>query len=216
MRKVALILSGCGNQDGSEITEAVSLLIALTKAGAEVHGFAPDVEVPEKNHLTGAKTGKFRNALQESARILRGDATDLKELDVNHFDALCFAGGIGASTILSNWAEKGATCTVLPAVHEAILDFYNQGKPIGAVCIAPVLLAKTLGDKKVTITIGNDSQDKAAVKVTGAVVVDCPVGDFITDRDHKIITSPAYMYDATPAEVFAGISGLAKELVEMA
>ena len=215
-KKVALVLSGCGNRDGSEITEAVSLLIALTQEGAEVHGFAPDLEVPVKNHLTGDKTGESRNALQEAARILRGRATDLKKLNAQDFDALCFAGGMGAATVLSNWAEKGAACTVLPEVRQAIVDFYSQSKPIGAVCISPVLLARVLGEKKVELTLGAADNNSADLKKTGAQHVECPVNDFITDRDHKLITSPAYMYTANPAEVFEGISGLAKELVEMA
>jgi enhancing lycopene biosynthesis protein 2 len=215
-KKIALVLSGCGNRDGTEITEAVSLMIALNQTGSEVLGFAPDIEVPEKDHLTGEKTGKTRNALHEAARILRGHATDLKKLKAKDFDAICFAGGYGAATVLSNWGEKGAQCTVLPEVRDAIVDFYSQGKPIGAVCIAPVLLARVLGEKKITLTLGETSEDAVEVKKTGAQHIECPVDDFITDRDHKIVTSPAYMYDATPASVFQGISGLAKELVEMA
>jgi enhancing lycopene biosynthesis protein 2 len=215
-KKIALVLSGCGNKDGSEITEAVSLIVALTQTGAEVHGFAPDIETPEKDHHTGEKTGLKRNALREAARILRGHATDLKKLKAQDFDALCFAGGMGAALVLSDWADKGAACSVLPEVRQAIVDFYSQSKPIGAVCIAPVLLARVLGEKKIELTLGAAENNSADLKKTGAQHVTCPVNDFITDRDHKIITSPAYMYDATPAEVFEGISGLAKELVEMA
>lgn len=215
-KKVALVLSGCGHRDGAEITEAVSLLISLNKNGAEVHGFAPNIEVPVKDHLTGEKTGETRNALHEAARILRGHATDLKKLNAQDFDALCFAGGMGAATVLSDWAEKGATCTVLPEVRQAIVDFYSQGKPIGAVCISPVLLARVLGEKKIELTLGDAKNNSADLKKTGAQHIECPVTDYITDRDHKIITSPAYMHDATPAEVFEGISELAKELVEMA
>ncbi len=215
-KKVALVLSGCGNRDGTEITEAVSLLIALSQEGATVSGFAPDIETLEKDHLTGEKTGKTRNVLHEAARILRGQATDLKKLNANDFDALCFAGGSGAASVLSDWTEKGALCTVLPEVKKVILDFYSQGKPIAAVCIAPILLARVLGDKKIEVTLGSNSEAVLEIKKTGARHIECPVDDFITDRDNKIITSPAYMHDATPASVFQGISGLAKELVEMA
>lgn len=215
-KKVALVLSGCGHQDGSEITETVSLLIALSEAGAFVQGFAPHIEAPEQNHLTRQKTGQTRNVLIEAARILRGNVQDLKELNEKDFDALCLTGGFGAATVLSNWAQKGASCEILPAVKEAIVQFYQAGKPIGAVCISPALLARTLGEKKISLTVGGDSKASQEVEKTGALHVECPADDFITDRDHKIITSPAYMYDATPAQVFKGISGLAKELVEMA
>lgn len=215
-KKVALILSGCGNQDGTEITEAVSLIISLSQIGAQIQGFAPDKDVPEKNHLTGEKTGKTRNSLQEAARILRGQVSDIKKLNAQDFDALCFAGGSGAASVLSDWAQSGAQCTVLLEVRQAIVDFYSQGKPIGAVCIAPALIARVLGEKKITLTVGENDKTAAEIRKTGALHIECPVDDFITDRDHKIITSPAYMYDATPAMVFKGISGLAKELLEMA
>ena len=215
-KKIALILSGCGHQDGTEITEAVSLLISLSNLGCQITGFAPNIEVPEKDHLTGQKTSQKRNALHEAARIMRGQAHDLKELKAQNFDALCFAGGFGAATVLSDWAEKGHNCTVLPEVRQAIVDFYTQGKPIGAVCISPVLLARVLGEKKISLTIGQDKGTSDEMKKAGALHVECPVDDFITDRDHRVITSPAYMYDTTPDKVFKGISGLAKELVEMA
>ncbi len=216
IKKVALVLSGCGNKDGAEIIEAVSLLIAFSQTGAEVTGFAPDIEAPETDHVSGKKTGKTRNALHEAARILRGEVTDLKKLKADNFDALCFAGGSGTATVLSNWAEKGAACTVLPEVRQAIVDFYSQGKPIGAVCISPVLVACVLGEKKITLTLGENSKVITEVNKTGALHIECPVSDFITDRDHKIITSPAYMHDTNPASVFKGIFGLAKELIEMA
>ena len=215
-KKIALVLSGCGNRDGSEITEAVSLLISLTEAGCEVSGFAPNIEVPVKDHLTGEKTGQTRNALHEAARILRGRAADLKQLKAEEFDGLCFAGGMGAATVLSTWADQGAKCSILPEVRQAIVDFYSQSKPIGAVCISPVLLGRVLGEKKITLTLGEKSKAADEIQKTGALHVECPVDDFITDRDHKIITSPAYMWEATSAQVFKGISGLAKELVEMA
>lgn len=216
MKKVALILSGCGNRDGAEITEAVALFIQLQSLGADVVGFAPNLEVPEINHLTGQKTGLNRNVLVEAARILRGKVKDIKHLSANEFDALCFSGGSGVAQVLSTWAQKGATCEVLPDVKNAILDFHKQSKPIGAVCIAPVLLACVLGKQQITVTVGQDKEVIAEIKKTGALHENCPVDDYITDRDHKIITSPAYMYDAKPHEVFKGISGLAKELVEMA
>jgi enhancing lycopene biosynthesis protein 2 len=216
-KKIALILSGCGHQDGSEITEAVSLLISLDQAGATVNGFAPDLLVPEQNHLTHQKTASQRNALVESARLLRGQVKNLSTLSAQDFDGLCLAGGFGAASVLSDWATAGPQCQLQPEVRNAITDFYRAGKPIAAVCVAPVLLARVLGEKKISLTVGSKSATSEQVQKTGAIHVECPVDDFITDREHKIITSPAYMYDsAFPSQVFKGISGLAKELVEMA
>ncbi|HEY1080524.1 MAG TPA: isoprenoid biosynthesis glyoxalase ElbB [Bdellovibrio sp.] len=217
MKKIAVVLSGCGFLDGSEITEAVSLLIALHQAGAEVSCFAPNIEVPAMNHATKKPIAEKRNILEESARIARGTIHSLDTLKVSDFDALAFPGGYGAAKNLSNWAEKGAKCDVLPDVKRVILDFYNDSKPIAACCIAPVLLARVLGDKNVTLTIGNDAGTASEIKKTGAVHEECPVDDYISDREGKIVTTPAYMYDdAKPHEVFKGIVGLAHELVEWA
>lgn len=216
-KKIALVLSGCGHRDGSEITEAVSLLISLYQAGAEVSCFAPDMMVPEKNHLTGEmEKNQLRNTLKESARIARGQIQDVNSLVATDFDGLAFSGGFGAATNLCNWAELGARCEVRPDITQVIRDFHKLNKPIGAVCIAPVLLAKVLGFEKVEITLGNGKNIMKEIAKTGAVAIECPVDDFITDRACKVVTTPAYMYDdATPDQIFKGISGLAFELVEM-
>jgi enhancing lycopene biosynthesis protein 2 len=117
---------------------------------------------------------------------------------------------------LCNWGTKGAHCTVHPELQRVIKEFYNASKPIGAICIAPVIVAKVLGDKKVSVTIGNNKEVSAEIQKTGAIHVECPVEDYITDRLNKVITTPAYMYDAKPHQVFKGISGLIRELVEIA
>jgi len=217
MKKIAVVLSGCGFQDGSEITEAVSLLIALNEAGGEVTCFAPDVQISVNNHLTGKPETEKRSLLAESARIARGQVTDLKNLHAKDFDAIAFPGGYGAAKNLSNWAEKGAACEVNADVKRVIEEFHAASKPIGAVCIAPVLVAKVLGKFKPTLTIGNDAATAAEIVKAGGVHEECPVDDYISDRETKLVTTPAYMYgDAKPNEVFKGIFGLAHELVEWA
>jgi enhancing lycopene biosynthesis protein 2 len=217
LKKIAVVLSGCGFQDGSEITEAVSLLIALNEAGGEVTCFAPDIQISVNNHLTGKPESEKRSLLAESARIARGHVTDLKNLHAKDFDAIAFPGGFGAAKNLSNWAEKGAACEVNPDVKRVIEEFHAASKPIGAVCIAPVLIAKVLGKFKPTLTIGEDAATAAEIVKAGGVHEECPVDDYISDRETKLVTTPAYMYgDAKPNEVFKGIFGLAHELVEWA
>lgn len=218
MKKVAVILSGCGHRDGTEITEAISLIVSLHQAGADVMCFAPgDVDFKEVSHLTGQALTHQRNCLEESARIARGHIQDLNSLVTKDFDALCFAGGYGAAKNLSNWASEGARCKVHPEVERVINEFYKASKPIGAVCIAPVLLARVLGTHRVTVTIGNNPEVAKEIQKTGAHHEECPVDDYITDRETKVVTSPAYMYDnAKPHQVFKGISGLAHEIVEWA
>jgi enhancing lycopene biosynthesis protein 2 len=218
MKKIALILAGCGHLDGAEITESVCLLIGLNQAGANVFCFAPDLDFSERNHLTREiEKNSSRNALKEAARIARGQVRGLSELHEKDFDALAFAGGMGVARNLCDWAEKQSQCKINPEVDRIIREFHSKNKPIGAVCIAPVLLAKVLGSERIEITLGNDEQTADEVRKTGAIPVPCPVTDYITDRTHKVVTTPAYMHgNALPHEIFQGISGLARELVEMA
>lgn len=216
MKKIAVVLSGCGNKDGSEITEAVSVLIALANEGAETSCFSLDKDVDSMNYLTNT-TSEPRNILIESARIARSKIANITELRSDAYDALIFPGGMGAALNLSDWGKKGAQCKVESQVERVIKEFHRQNKPLGAICIAPVLLAKVLGSEEITVTIGIDAETSSEIEKTGANHEDCAVDDYVTDRSHKIVTTPAYMYnDAKPNQVFAGICGLVKEIVEMA
>lgn len=204
MKKIAVVLSGCGHRDGSEITETVSTIIGLSQADAHVDFFAPNLMVDH------------RNMIIESNRITRGRSIDLTELNPLNFDALIFVGGSGAARNLSNWATLGANCTVIHEVGQAIEAFYSQGKPIGAICIAPVLLARILGQHHISLTIGDDQETIQEIEKTGAKHVYCAVSDYVVDKAHKIVTTPAYMYDAPPHLIFKGITGLTNEIVKMA
>jgi enhancing lycopene biosynthesis protein 2 len=216
MKKVAVVLSGCGFKDGAEITESVSTLIALSDLGVDYQVFAPDTQVPSTNHLTGTPQ-EARNVLAESARIARGKIKNVKDLDPADYDALVFPGGYGAATVLCGFAKAGAKCDVNPEIKRTIEEFYAREKPIAAICIAPALIARVLGERGITVTIGNDKDTAAEIAKTGARHESCPVEDYVTDREHKIVTTPAYMYDdAKPNQVFKGIRGALKELVEMA
>ena len=216
MKKVAVVLSGSGYLDGSEITEAVSALICLSDLGVDVKCFAPDVDFNVVDHLTKQETGEKRNALKESARIARSEVADIKSLDEKDFDAIVFPGGFGAAKTLSDWASKGAQAYINKDVSKALRKFHKAVKPIGAICIAPTLVAKVLGEENVTVTIGNDTATAAEIVKTGAQHSKCAVNDYVSDRDHKILTTPAYMYgQAKPAEVYQGIRRMLTELVEM-
>ena len=217
IKKIAVILAGCGNKDGAEITESVSTLIALSEAGAEYEIFAPNIDFSATDFLTSQPSGETRNVLKEAARIARGKIRDLKNLNSRDFDALAFPGGFGVALHLCTWASDGAKCKVNAEAERVINEFYREEKPIAAICIAPVLLARVLGSKGVTLTIGNDVETAAEIAKTGARHENCGVDDFCTDRDNRVITTPAYMYDeAKPFEVYTGIRGAIRELVEMA
>jgi enhancing lycopene biosynthesis protein 2 len=217
-KKIAVVLSGCGNRDGSEITEAVSVLIALSELGAEAVCFAPDQEFEPSHYVGGIPTSASkRNALEESGRIARGSISPLAQLNEKDFDAIVFPGGMGASKTLSSWATAGAKTSIQTEVKKAIVAFHRASKPIGAICIAPVLVARVLGAEHPEVTIGDDAETASEIEKTGARHTKCVVTDYVSDRDHKLLTTPAYMYDkATPFEVFTGIRRMLTELVEMA
>src|SRR5512140_2033434 len=142
--RIGVILSGCGVYDGAEIHETVLTLLALDRAGAEAVCLAPDIpQFHVVNHLTGqAAAGESRNVLVESARIARGAVRDVAGAKASEFDALVLPGGFGAAKNLSTFASKGDSCEVDPGVARLVREVHALGKPVGAMCIAPVLLAK--------------------------------------------------------------------------
>lgn len=218
MAKVGVILSGCGVYDGSEIHEAVITLLALDRAGADVLIMAPDVELAVVNHLTGEPVeGSVRNVLEESARIARGNISDIAKVNGNDIDALFIPGGFGAAKNLCDFAFKGPDCDVHPDVARLIREIVTAGKPLAAVCIAPALVAKVLGDDKLAheLTIGTDQGTAEAVTAMGATHVKCPVDQFVIDRDNKIITSPAYMLAGRISEAAEGIEKSVSALMDL-
>lgn len=215
-RKIAVVLSGCGFLDGAEITEAVSTLIALSKHGVEYQCFAPDMNVIAVDHIQQNVGGDRRNVLLEAARICRGNIKELKDLNEVDFDALIFPGGYGVAKNLCTFAEKGAAAEVPAVIKTLIQGFHSSSKPIGAFCIAPALIALCLKDENPNMTIGKDPVTAAELTKLGTNHINCEVTDFVTDRENKIVSTPAYMYEAEAFEVFTGIEKAVAELVEMA
>ncbi|MBY0384928.1 isoprenoid biosynthesis glyoxalase ElbB, partial [bacterium] len=156
------------------------------------------------------------NQIEDSAKISRGNVKDVVLLNPAEFDGLVLPGGYGAAKNLSDWAVKGAQCQVDPDVARVIQSFYDLQKPIAAICIAPAVVARVLGKHGISVTIGNDKETAAEITKTGAIHENCPVEDYISDRDHRILSTPAYMYEAKPHEVFNGISKMLREFVELA
>ena len=217
-KKIAVILSGSGYLDGSEITEAISTLICLSQGGAQYQVFAPNHRyTPTAHYNHELLDSHVRNSLEESARISRGKISDLAELNPSIFDGLVIPGGYGVVKNLCTWAQDGHKCSVNKDARRVLEAFFEASKPILAVCIAPALVARVLGQiRSVTLTIGNDKTTAAKIVSAGCEHVECAVDDFITDRESKVISTPAYMYDATPDKVFAGIQKATKEFLEMA
>jgi len=218
MARVGVILSGSGVYDGSEIHETVITLLALDRAGAEAICMAPNVDqMHVVNHLTGeVAEGEARNVLVESARIARGNIKDIKEVSVADFDALILPGGFGAAKNLCDFAVNGPDCTVNPDVVKIIQDTVAAKKPLAAICIAPALIAKVLGQSNSpALTIGTDEGTAGALNAMGARHVDCPVREFVVDEENKIISSPAYMLAGNISEAAEGIEKTVQTLIKM-
>jgi enhancing lycopene biosynthesis protein 2 len=214
-KKIAVILSGCGVYDGAEIHESVITLLRLDQRGAQVQCFAPNIaQLHVINHLTGEEMPESRNVLVESARIARGNIKDIREADVEDFDALIVPGGFGAAKNLSNFAVEGAGCTVQPEVLALAEAFAEAGKPVGLICISPALAAKIYGPG-VTCTIGNDADTAAAMNKMGATHADCAVTDIVEDKARKLVSTPAYMLAQSISEAASGINKLVDRILEL-
>ncbi|MFO1258198.1 MAG: isoprenoid biosynthesis glyoxalase ElbB [Gammaproteobacteria bacterium] len=215
MKQVAVVFSGCGVYDGSEINEAVLTLLAIDKLGAKYQCFAPNIEQRKVvNHLTQDKMPESRNVLIESARIARGQIKDLLEADASKFDALIFPGGFGAAINLCDFAVKGPDCEILPQVRALVESMYRLSKPVGFICIAPAMIPR-LYPKGVTLTIGTDEATAEQIEKMGGAHLACPVERTIVDKNHKVVSTPAYMLADRISEAQVGIEQLVKEVLKL-
>ncbi|MBN2348871.1 MAG: isoprenoid biosynthesis glyoxalase ElbB [Bacteroidales bacterium] len=213
-KKIAVILSGCGVYDGAEIHEATLTLYSIKKNGAEYEIYAPDMlQHHVINHITGNEMKESRNVLIESARIARGAIKPLAEFEAGRVDAVIFPGGFGAAKNLSDFAFKGANCMVNDDVANLIRSMVTLNKPVGLLCIAPVLAAKVLGPVK--LTIGEDAGTFTAVKKMGAEHVVTTHGEVIIDQKYKIVSTPCYMLDADIVQIAEGAENLVKAILNM-
>lgn len=216
MRKIGVVLSGCGVYDGSEIHEAVLALLAIDRQGCEAVCMAPNIDFPVTNHLTRQETGEKRSVLAESARIARGNIRDIKGVKGADLDALIFPGGFGAAKNLCDFAVKGAAAHVDPEVARLLKEMVVAKKPIGAVCIAPALIAAVLGkDYSPTVTIGSDAGTAAEIDKTGSKHRECGVTGLVVDTRNKLVTSPAYMLAGRISDVAEGIDNCVREVVKL-
>jgi enhancing lycopene biosynthesis protein 2 len=214
--KFAVILSGCGRADGSEIHEATCAMLAVDCAGASYDCFAPNIEqTVVVNHLTGEKTSEKRNVLVESARIARGRIKSLDSFKASDFDAVIFPGGLGAVLNWCDFALEGVACHVDQSVQRVMEESYQKGLVIGAMCIAPVVVAKVLGHEHISVTIGNDPQTADIIRQTGAIPEICEATEVCIDQAHKIVTTPAYMRAVSIREVCEGADNMVKAMIEL-
>ncbi len=217
-RRIAVVLSGCGVYDGAEIHESVLALLALDRRGAEAIVCAPDApQMHVVNHLSGeVEPGASRNVLVESARIARGAIRDVASVRADEVDGLLLPGGFGAAKNLCDFAVRGKDCSVHPEVARLVREVHAQGKPVGAVCIAPAVVAKVLGAEKPRLTIGTDEATASGLEAMGATHVSCTVAELAVDREKKLVSTPAYMLGKRISEVAEGIDKAVGALLDMA
>lgn len=227
MAKVALVLSGCGVYDGSEVHEASACLVHLSRASASVSMFAPNAtQMHVIDHTNGEPMTEERNVLVESARIARGKVAPLTDLKAGDFDAVIFPGGFGAAKNLSDFAVKGQELTLIPDVNRVLTEFHGASKPIGLCCIAPILAAKAFGAGGVELTMGGESEEDGkwpyagatgAAKALGATHVSKDTADAAhVDAKNKVVTAPAYMCETAVHEIFDGIGKMVGEVLKLA
>lgn len=218
MKKVAVVLCGSGFKDGSEIRESVAALWALDEAGARFQCFAP--ELPQRdvvNCLTKeVEPDATRNMRVEAARIARGDVKALNELHMQDWDAVVIPGGFGVAKNLCTFAFEGIRGSVLPDMARVLNEARSLGKPMGAICIAPAMLALAFRETPLELTLGGANDAARAIQELGHRHRVCAPSEICVDRTHKVVSTPAYMHDDAPLrEIFAGIRKLVKETLAL-
>ncbi len=217
-KRVGVVLAGCGFLDGAEIHEATLTLLFLDRRGAQVTALAPNVDQFHViDHLIGEPVSSDRRSvLAESARISRGKIVDLAKVKPDAIDALILPGGFGAAKNLCTFAIDGKSMKVNPEVERLVRQMALAKKPLGFICIAPVIAAKVLSEMRPRLTIGNDPDTAAAIEAMGGVHVSCPVDQVVVDEKNRIASTPAYMLGPSIAPVAAGIEKLVSAILEMA
>uniref|UniRef100_A0A674MEG7 Zgc:162944 n=1 Tax=Takifugu rubripes TaxID=31033 RepID=A0A674MEG7_TAKRU len=215
-KRVAVVLAGCGVYDGSEIHEASAVLVHLSRGGASVNMFAPNVEQMHViNHLAGKPSEEKRNVLVESARLARGNIQDLSNLSVKDHDAVIFPGGFGAAKNLCTWAVQGKDCSVNEQVKAVLQAFRAEDKPIGLCCISPVLAAKVFPGCEVTLVTFLWSNDQS-INQLGCKHMSKSVGESHVDEKNKLVTTCAFMCNAPIHEIYDGIGTMVEGVLKMA
>ena len=212
--KFAIILSGCGVYDGAEIHESTMTMLAIDKNGGEYDIFAPDVSQHHViNHLNGEEMDEKRNVLIEAARIARGDIKPLNKYNPSDYDALILPGGFGVAKNLCTYAIDGVDFKIDTVVEKALKSTHKAGKPIGALCISPVLLAGIFSEAD--LTIGKDKNTAADIEKLGSVHIEAGPGEVVIDNSNRIVTNPCYMLDSRISDIAEGAENVVKAIMEM-
>jgi enhancing lycopene biosynthesis protein 2 len=217
-KKIGIILAGCGSRDGSEIHEAILTLYFLDHAGVETVCMAPDRnQFHVIDHLSLHETQETRNMLTESARIARGKIQNIDTVSSKDLDGLILPGGTGAAKNLIDYNINKRNCTIHDDVKRLILEIVKTGKPLGAICIAPVIVAVALRDSSFhpLLTIGTSQEEASDIEFFGSRHQDARVDEIIIDEKLKIVSTPAYMLGPAISDIAKGIEKLVQKVIEM-
>lgn len=222
--KIGVLLSGCGVYDGAEIQEAVLTLLEIERIGAEAVCIGiNDAQHHVVNHLTGEVQQQQRNMLEEAARIARGNIVDIAQVVPADIDALVIPGGFGSAKNFSNWAFNGPEGTLRPDVKLLLVNLYNVGKPIVALCVSPILLALALPNSSLQLTLGHTADPSPyqiqdfndGISTLGATPKNIKLGDVLVDTENRLITAPCYMMDATILQIQQNIQNALNALIQL-
>jgi enhancing lycopene biosynthesis protein 2 len=210
--KIGVLLSGCGVYDGAEIQESVLTLLAISEAGHEAVCISiNDNQHHVINHLTGEEMPETRNMLIESARIARGSVAEISKISPADIDALVIPGGFGSAKNFTTWAFNGPEGEIRADVKLLIVNLINVGKPIVALCVSPIVLAKALEGSTIELNLTMGSTKSASpysisdfmesINVTGASTIERELTEILIDTKNKVISAPCYMMEATILEI---------------
>lgn len=224
--KIGILLSGCGVYDGAEIQEAVLTMLAIEKLGAEYQCISLDQNQHHVvNHLTGEEMKETRNMLVEAARIARGEILPIDKVELNDLDGVVIPGGFGSAKNFTKWAYSGPEGEILPELKLFLVNCVNIGKPIAALCVSPVVLAKAMEGSSFSteLTIGSTAEPSPydiqafsnGLAATGAQTVEKTIREIHIDKANKIITAPCYMMNASISQIEANITQAISALTEL-
>jgi enhancing lycopene biosynthesis protein 2 len=222
-----ILLSGSGVYDGAEIQEAVLSMLAVSESGDTYTCIGVNADQHHViDHTTGEAMNESRNMLVEAARIARGNIVPIQDIHPADIDGLIIPGGFGNAKNFTKWAFEGPEGSILPEVKLLLVNLVNVGKPIAALCVSPVVLAKALEGSAIhpALTLGTTAEASPydieafsqGLEKTGATSTYKTVREIQIDEANKIITAPCYMMEASISDVWKNIQQAISELKKMA
>lgn len=220
MGDFAIILSGCGPLDGSDMWEVVLLSHYLSRKGGSPTFFAPNTEQKVVDHVSGNTTGQKRNVLSESARIAWGGIKDMSGLSGRDFDGLLLPGGTGVMQNLAESLGQPENAYLKPRreLQKIIREIYRRRKPVGACGLAGLLVASALRDileTPLTLTVGKDPELIRQIEEMGAVHVLSRGAEAVMDSDHRVVSTPGNLLKLSPQELARSVENLINGVLEL-